>query len=188
MRPRMADMAWARLPGIPARNGGAHQVQLLILPFALTDQESRRVTGRRLETRNGTNVNIKTRRPGFSGSVPGFVAPAADSRQFVLTAAWDGHHGCAPFRGGVPVILVSRFRKPCSVPTLAGQGNHHGGPTMLVLGRKPGESIKIGDDIIVEIISNNRGQIRIGIEAPKNVPIVRTELEGRETKQRTQNP
>lgn len=53
---------------------------------------------------------------------------------------------------------------------------------MLVLGRKPGESIKIGDNIIVQIISNDRGQIKVGIEAPKDVPIVRTEIVGREHK------
>jgi carbon storage regulator len=47
---------------------------------------------------------------------------------------------------------------------------------MLVLTRKIGESFNIGDDIKV-IIYNVRGkQVRIGIEAPKNVIIYREEI------------
>lgn len=53
---------------------------------------------------------------------------------------------------------------------------------MLVLGRKPGQSIKVGNDITIHIIVNDRGNVKVGIEAPKDVPIVRTELVGREYK------
>ena len=47
---------------------------------------------------------------------------------------------------------------------------------MLVLTRKVGEKILIGDDIIVNVIEVNRGNIRIGIDAPNNVSILRYEV------------
>ena len=47
---------------------------------------------------------------------------------------------------------------------------------MLVLSRKPNESIKIGDDIELKIIEIKGDIVRIGIEAPKSVEILRSEL------------
>ncbi len=47
---------------------------------------------------------------------------------------------------------------------------------MLILTRKPGESIIIGDNIIVKVVSIEHGQIKLGIEAPKDLKIYRTEL------------
>ncbi|GAQ94249.1 carbon storage regulator [Thermodesulfovibrio aggregans] len=47
---------------------------------------------------------------------------------------------------------------------------------MLVLTRKTGQSIRIGDDIIVKIIDVDGSQVKIGIEAPKGVLIFREEL------------
>lgn len=47
---------------------------------------------------------------------------------------------------------------------------------MLVLSRKIGESLRIGEDIELVILDVNRGQVRIGIEAPKTTNIVRSEL------------
>lgn len=47
---------------------------------------------------------------------------------------------------------------------------------MLVLSRRVLESIKIGDNIEITILEINRNQVRIGIEAPKSVNIVRSEL------------
>lgn len=47
---------------------------------------------------------------------------------------------------------------------------------MLVLTRKNGESIKIGDNIEITIISAKSDQVKIGINAPKNVEIYRKEL------------
>jgi carbon storage regulator len=47
---------------------------------------------------------------------------------------------------------------------------------MLVLTRRVGESIDIGKEITVKVIGLYGGQIRLGIEAPKNVPVVRNEL------------
>jgi len=47
---------------------------------------------------------------------------------------------------------------------------------MLVISRKINEKIKIGDDIEITVISIDKNQIKIGIEAPRNVPILRSEL------------
>ncbi|MCM3602651.1 carbon storage regulator CsrA [Robertmurraya korlensis] len=47
---------------------------------------------------------------------------------------------------------------------------------MLVLTRKSGESIKIGDDIEITILSVKNDHIKIGINAPKNLEILRKEL------------
>ena len=47
---------------------------------------------------------------------------------------------------------------------------------MLVLTRKPGQSIVIGDDIEVSVVSTTGGNVRIGIQAPRDIPIFRKEI------------
>jgi len=47
---------------------------------------------------------------------------------------------------------------------------------MLVLTRKAGQGIVIGDDIIIKIVEVKGGNIRIGIDAPGNRKIYRQEL------------
>jgi carbon storage regulator len=47
---------------------------------------------------------------------------------------------------------------------------------MLVLSRKLGEKIYIGDNICITVVDIDRGKIRLGIEAPRDVPIFRQEL------------
>jgi carbon storage regulator len=47
---------------------------------------------------------------------------------------------------------------------------------MLVLTRKAKQSIMIGDDIEVTILSSDRTKVRIGIQAPANVPVHRMEI------------
>ncbi|KRG15043.1 carbon storage regulator [Virgibacillus soli] len=47
---------------------------------------------------------------------------------------------------------------------------------MLVLTRKKGESIQIGDDIEITITQVKGDQVKIGINAPKNVEIHRKEI------------
>src|SRR5437870_2486349 len=47
---------------------------------------------------------------------------------------------------------------------------------MLVLSRKLGEKIFIGENICITVVDIDRGKIRLGIEAPRDVPIFRQEL------------
>ncbi len=48
---------------------------------------------------------------------------------------------------------------------------------MLVLSRKPGEKIHIGPDITITVVEINGGKIRLGIDAPEEIPIFRAELD-----------
>ncbi len=47
---------------------------------------------------------------------------------------------------------------------------------MLVLSRKVGEKIKIGKDIVINILKIEGGIIRVGIDAPQRIPILRMEV------------
>jgi carbon storage regulator len=50
---------------------------------------------------------------------------------------------------------------------------------MLVLSRKLGESVQVGDGIVIRIVEVRRSRVRIGIEAPASVRIQRQEIAGR---------
>lgn len=50
------------------------------------------------------------------------------------------------------------------------------GEQMLILTRRCGESITIGDDIRVRVLGIKGAQVRLGIEAPQDVPIHREEI------------
>lgn len=47
---------------------------------------------------------------------------------------------------------------------------------MLILSRRSGEAFKIGEDITIVIHEIGGERVRVGIEAPKNISIVRSEL------------
>jgi carbon storage regulator len=47
---------------------------------------------------------------------------------------------------------------------------------MLVLSRKLGERIVINGNIVVTVVKIDRNQIRLGIEAPHDVPVFREEI------------
>ena len=47
---------------------------------------------------------------------------------------------------------------------------------MLILTRRMGEKLIIGDDIMVSILGRKGGQIRVGIEAPREVAVHREEI------------
>lgn len=47
---------------------------------------------------------------------------------------------------------------------------------MLVLTRRPGESLRIGDDIRITVVEIDGGNIKIGIDAPRSVSIYREEV------------
>lgn len=47
---------------------------------------------------------------------------------------------------------------------------------MLILTRRPSESLFIGSDIVVTVLGIKGNQVRIGIDAPREVNVVRNEL------------
>ena len=47
---------------------------------------------------------------------------------------------------------------------------------MLVLSRRMNESIMVGDDVVITVLSINGDRVRIGIEAPSSVIIYREEV------------
>ena len=50
---------------------------------------------------------------------------------------------------------------------------------MLVLTRKRSEMIQIGEDIIIKVIEMGPRWVKIGVDAPENVRVIRTELFGK---------
>jgi carbon storage regulator len=47
---------------------------------------------------------------------------------------------------------------------------------MLILTRRPGEKVMLGDDIVIEVIEVSGSSVRIGIAAPRSVPVYREEI------------
>ena len=47
---------------------------------------------------------------------------------------------------------------------------------MLILTRRVGESLKIGDDVSVTVLGIKGSQVRIGVNAPKTIPVHREEV------------
>ncbi len=47
---------------------------------------------------------------------------------------------------------------------------------MLILTRKPGEAIRIGNDVLITVKAVNGRQVRLGIEAPNDIPVYREEI------------
>lgn len=48
---------------------------------------------------------------------------------------------------------------------------------MLVLSRRKMETIRIGDDIVVTVLQTGSGRVKLGIEAPAHMRVLRGELE-----------
>jgi carbon storage regulator len=58
---------------------------------------------------------------------------------------------------------------------------------MLVLSRKDGEEIRIGDNVVITLVRGMNGKARIGVSAPKSVPVVRAEIDDREPSQQSES-
>jgi len=56
------------------------------------------------------------------------------------------------------------------------RGVSHEGQIMLVLSRKKSESIVINDDIVVTVVEVRGDKVRLGIQAPREVPVHRKEV------------
>jgi len=47
---------------------------------------------------------------------------------------------------------------------------------MLILTRRPGESIIIADDVVITILGVRKNQVRVGVQAPVRIPVHREEV------------
>ncbi len=47
---------------------------------------------------------------------------------------------------------------------------------MLVISRRAGESILIGEDVEIEVLETVSGRVKLGIKAPRAVPVLRNEV------------
>ena len=47
---------------------------------------------------------------------------------------------------------------------------------MLIITRRPGEKIILGDDVVIEVIEVSGSSVRVGIQAPKSIPVYREEI------------
>jgi carbon storage regulator len=47
---------------------------------------------------------------------------------------------------------------------------------MLIITRRPGEKVMVGEDIVVHVMEIVGNSVRVGIEAPRSVPVYREEL------------
>lgn len=47
---------------------------------------------------------------------------------------------------------------------------------MLILSRRPGESVHVGDDIKITILSIKGQQIKLGLDVPEHMPVYREEI------------
>lgn len=59
---------------------------------------------------------------------------------------------------------------------------------MLILTRKTDETIRIGDDVVITVVRVKGNSVRIGIEAPKGVRVVRSELLNSESPVESEKP
>ncbi|HUI64442.1 MAG TPA: carbon storage regulator CsrA [Bacteroidota bacterium] len=49
---------------------------------------------------------------------------------------------------------------------------------MLILSRKPEEEIRIGENVTIKVLAIHNGQVKLGIEAPRETRVFRAELYG----------
>ena len=47
---------------------------------------------------------------------------------------------------------------------------------MLIITRKPGEKIMLGDDVVVHVMEIVGNSVRIGVQAPRSLPVYREEI------------
>ena len=76
------------------------------------------------------------------------------------------------------MLLAGNRQNVASAPTTdsASRRNSDTEDPMLVLTRRGGESVRIGDDVTVTVLEDGGRPVRLGIDAPKEIPVHREEV------------
>ena len=69
-----------------------------------------------------------------------------------------------------------RIKRMCAPPFFTTDTECRQEWVMLVLSRKCGERIRIGEDIVLTVLRIEGAQVRLGIEAPRSISVFRQEL------------
>ena len=79
------------------------------------------------------------------------------------------------------MLLAGNRQNVASAPTTdsALRRNSDTEDLMLVLTRRGGESVRIGDDVTVTVLEDGGRPVRLGIDAPKEIPVHREEVHER---------
>lgn len=59
---------------------------------------------------------------------------------------------------------------------------------MLILTRRIGESIKIGDEVSITVLNTSGRQVRLGVDAPKSIAVHREEIYNRIKNEESSSP
>ena len=125
-----------------------------------------------------TRSSSPTRRPRASGST--------DAEQTSVYVTVRAAEALEDFTANLraPILIAQRPGPPGHQPGAddypmrapALREPRDRGRLMLIITRRPGEKIMLGDDVVVEVIEVSGSNVRIGIAAPKSVPVYREEI------------
>src|ERR1044072_5206910 len=121
-------------------------------------------------------IAILVERPGgTSGRYVRLRSDARPPRLSLRTGIWGKVRKPTTFPHMRGFAALACGHRPCETRRTGGRdvGSR---PTMLVVTRKSNQSIMIGDDIEVSVLSIMGEKVRIGIQAPRDIPVFRKEV------------
>src|SRR5215469_13453913 len=98
----------------------------------------------------------------------------SNSSQLLIIGA-RGRRKSLSFLGRANQLFV-HFTVIAAEHELTVLGKYQGGSAMLILSRRTGESVKIGDEVTVTVLGVKGSQVRLGFAAPQHVAVHREEV------------
>jgi carbon storage regulator CsrA len=89
----------------------------------------------------------------------------------------DGSHPFVAWQLQLSGCSIGGEAQHCFEPATNVTGVYDTEGNMLVLGRKSGESIRIGEGIEITVVGISGNRVRLGIQAPESIRVLRSELE-----------